>query len=141
MSSDHAGSKSFTRILLVDDFQPWREWVHANLAVDRRFRIVGEAKNGPEALERARKLKPDLVLLDIELPELNGIEVSKQLMELAPNAKILVVTQHDNSELLSAALSNGAHGYLLKMDSPRELIPAIEAVLRGEKFVSSQLNH
>ena len=125
------------RVLVVDDLQPWRQRISSMLEAWQEFQVVGEAADGLEAVQRAEELEPDLIVLDIGLPKLNGIEAEHQLCELVPSAKVLFLTQLTNSDIVRAALSNGAQGYVLKSDTGRELLPAIKAILRGEKFVSS----
>jgi DNA-binding NarL/FixJ family response regulator len=125
------------RILVVDDHEAWREFICSVLESWSEFQVVGEASDGLEAVCKAQELKPDLIVLDIGLPKLNGIEAEHQLCELVPSAKVLFLTQLTNSDIVRAALSNGAQGYVLKSDTGRELLPAIKAILRGEKFVSS----
>jgi DNA-binding NarL/FixJ family response regulator len=127
------------RILVVDNFEPLRRLVRSSLEPHKQLQIVGEAADGLEAVQKAQELKPDLVLLDIGLPNLNGIEAASRIAELVPEAKILLVTQNYDADVLRAALSNGAQGCILKMDSGQELLPALEAVLRGENFVSGRL--
>jgi DNA-binding NarL/FixJ family response regulator len=97
---------------------------------------VGEAADGLEALQRADELQPDLVLLDIHLPKLNGIQVAIRIGHASPGVKVLFTSQSTDADLVNAALSKGAHGYLLKVDAGKELLPAIESVLRGERFAS-----
>jgi DNA-binding NarL/FixJ family response regulator len=101
--------------------------------------IVGEATDGLEAVQKAQELNPDLVLLDIGLPNLKGIEAAHRIGELVPKAKILFVTQNDDADVVKAALNNGAHGYIWKVDAGPELLAGIEAVLRGQRFVSRRL--
>lgn len=137
--SQRSQSSFSARILLVDDFEPWRRSVRSSLEPHKQFEIVGEAADGLEAVQKAQELKPDLVLLDIGLPNLNGIEAASRIAELVPEAKILFVTQNYDADVLRAALSNGARGCILKMDAVHELLPAVEAVLRGKKFVSRRL--
>ena len=93
--------------------------------------MIGDASNGLEALQKAEALKPDLILLDIGLPKPNGIEVEKRLRQLVPNAKGLFLTHNSDADVASAALSNGARGYMLKTDAGRHPSPAIEGILRG----------
>ena len=88
-------------------------------------------------VERAEELKPDLILLDIGLPSLNGIEAAKRISTLVPDAMIIFVTQHNDAQVVAKALSNGAKAYLLKADAYRELLPAVDAVLEGKRFISS----
>jgi DNA-binding NarL/FixJ family response regulator len=100
--------------------------------------VVGEAASGFEAIQKAAELKPDLVLLDIHLPDINGIDVSSRIDHAIPGMKILFATQNNDPDLVRVALNNGALGLLLKVDAPTELLPAIETALRGENFVSKQ---
>ena len=104
------------------------------------MQIVGEAPDGLVAVQKAEELKPDLVLLDIGLPNLNGIEAAGRILELVPHTKILFLTQNNDADVARATLSNGAQGYILKTSARSELLPAVEAVLRGENFLSRQLN-
>jgi DNA-binding NarL/FixJ family response regulator len=97
----------------------------------RIVQIVGEASDGLEALQKAEELNPDLIFLDIGLPELNGIEACHRMSSVVPAAKIIFVTQNNDAETVRAALSNGASGYVLKLDANNELLPAVEAVLQG----------
>lgn len=101
--------------------------------------VVAEAADGLEAVQKAQELKPDLILLDICLPGLNGIEVAHQVSRLVPSATIVFVSQNNDPDLVAAARTNGAKGYVLKVDVNRELLPAIEAVLRGDHFASTGL--
>jgi DNA-binding NarL/FixJ family response regulator len=103
------------------------------------MQIVGEAPTGLDAIQKASELKPDLVLLDIQLPDISGIEVSHRIGHAIPGTKIFFATQNNDPDLARAALSNGAYGLLLKADAQTELLPAIETVLRGEKFVSRRV--
>jgi DNA-binding NarL/FixJ family response regulator len=101
---------------------------------------VVEASDGLEAVQIALELTPDLVLLDIGLPYLNGIEVAHRLCKTVPDAKVIFLSQETDEEVVRAALSNGAKGYVVKIDAESELLPAMEAVLRGETFVSSRVS-
>ena len=124
------------RILVVDDYEPWRRFVCSILQREPGLRVAGEANHGVEAIQKAKELKPDLIVLDIGLPDLNGIEVSSRIGHAVPGMKILFMSQNNDADTVRAALSNGACGYVLKVDSGTELLPAIETVLRGEKFIS-----
>ena len=129
------------RVLLVDDFEPWRGCAQLILGRNKRLQIVGEAADGSEAIRKSQELKPDLVLLDVGLPRVNGIHVAHQIGSLVPGAKVLFVSENQDADVVHAALSNGARGYVLKASAQTELLPAIEAVLMGETFVSRRLNH
>jgi len=128
---------SNVRILVVDDFDPWRQHICSMLQTQPEMQVVGEASDGLEAVHIAEELKPDLILLDIGLPSLNGIEAAKRLCQRVPDMKILFITHNNDPEMARAALSNGAQGYVLKTDAGRELLHVITACLGGEKFVSS----
>ena len=104
------------------------------------MQVLGEASDGLEAVRKAEELNPDLILLDIGLPNLNGIEAQHRLRVRIPGAKVLFLTQDNDSDVVREALSNGAQGYVLKTDAGSELLPAIQAISRGEKFVSSGVN-
>jgi DNA-binding NarL/FixJ family response regulator len=109
------------------------------LAEHPDLRVVGEAIDGVEAVQKAQELKPDLILLDISLPGLNGIEAARRILGIVPDAKILFVTSNVDGDVAAAALSDGAFGYVLKADGKSELLRAINAVLQGEKVVSKRL--
>lgn len=129
---------SLIRILVVDDFEPWRRFVASALQKHSSLQIVFEASDGLQAVNKAKELQPDLILLDIGLPLLNGIEAARRICELAPNAKILFLSENDSSEIADAALNTGAKGYVIKSDAGRELLPAIQAVIEGKQFVSAR---
>lgn len=124
------------RVLLVDDYEPWRRFVRSILQTQPGFKVAGEADCGTEAIQKATELKPDLMVLDIGLPDFDGIEVSRRIGHSVPGMKILFMSQNNDADVVRAALSNGVCGYLLKVDSGIELLPAIETIRRGEKFVS-----
>ena len=132
-------AKTLIRILVVDDFEPWRNFVCSTLQSEPGLQVIGEVSDGSEAVQKAEELKPDLVLLDIGLPTLNGIEAAKRIHQIVPEARILFLTQNNDLDVLRTAMTNGARGYILKMDAEGELIRAIVAVMRGEKFVSKRL--
>jgi DNA-binding NarL/FixJ family response regulator len=127
---------SSCRILLVDDFNAWRASVAELLRKRPQWQIVGEAVDGLEAVEKASETKPDVVLLDIGLPTLSGIDASSLICEAVPAVKVIFLTTYNSPEVVHAAFSNGAQGYVLKAEVHTELVPAIEAVLQGKKFLS-----
>jgi DNA-binding NarL/FixJ family response regulator len=123
------------RILIVDDFEKFRRYLCSALEQDRRFEIAGQACDGMEAIQKAAELQPDLVLLDVGLPKLNGIQAAKQMRKVAPLAKILFISQEFSFDVVKAALRSGALGYIQKLNVARELSPGIEAVLEGRYFI------
>ena len=126
-------------VLVVEDYEPFRRFICSTLAKKPELRIVGEAADGLQAVQKAEKLQPDLILLDIGLPTINGIEAACRISRLAPAAKVLFVSQHNDADIVTAALSNGAKGYVRKENAETDLLPAVEAVLRGDRFVSKGL--
>jgi DNA-binding NarL/FixJ family response regulator len=124
------------RVLVVDDFRSLRQWVCAAVGNRQGFQVVGEASDGVEAVQKAVELKPDLILMDIGLPSLNGIEAARQIRELVPEAKILFLSQETSAEVRQEALSLGASGYVVKVNAGIDLLPAIEASISGTQFVS-----
>ena len=127
------------KILVVDDFERFRQIICLTLQQRDEFQIIGQASNGLEAVRLAEALQPDLVLLDIGLPLLDGIEAGRQIRKLSPNSKILYLTHEPSSDVLEAALALGAQGCLHKSDLGSELFPAVDAVLQGRQFISSHL--
>lgn len=128
------------RILVVDDFKSWRHFVSSTILLSERgWHIVCEVSDGLEAVKKAEELQPDLVLLDVGLPKLHGIEAARQIRKIVPNVKILFLSALDSLEVVEEALNTGASGYVVKVDAGRELVRGIEAVLKGKRFVSSGL--
>jgi DNA-binding NarL/FixJ family response regulator len=126
------------RILLVDDFALWRQTVSSMLAIKPRLQVVGEASDGGEAVEKAVALKPDLILLDIGLPTLNGLEVARQIRERVPGSKIIFLSQESSPDIIQEAMNVGASGYVVKTKAGNELFTAVGAVFLEEPFVSGQ---
>jgi DNA-binding NarL/FixJ family response regulator len=124
---------------LVDDFAPWRRFVFAIARKEPGWYVISEASDGLEAIQKAEELKPDLILLDISLPKLSGIEAARQIRKVAPNCRILFVSTHDFWEIAEEALDTGASGYLVKADAANELAKAVEAVFQGEQYISNRL--
>ena len=127
---------SVVRILVVDDVEDWRRWLASVLRAEP-FEIIGEASDGLEAVQLVEQMQPTVVLLDIGLPRLNGIEAGVRIRRVAPDAKILYLSQEFDPDIVRAALQLGAFGYVLKSDAARELVEAIHTVVQGKKFISS----
>jgi DNA-binding NarL/FixJ family response regulator len=129
-------NKSPIRVLVVDDYEPWRRYYATTLSKQQGVQIIGEASNGREAVQRAQELQPDLILLDIGLPTLNGIEAARQIRAISPASKILFVSENRSADVAKEALNTGADGYVVKSDAARELLSAVEAVLQGKLYLS-----
>lgn len=127
------------RVLIVDDYEPWRRFLRLALLPHRELQVVGEVSDGLEAVEKAQHLQPDLILLDIGLPQLNGIEAARRIREVSPASKVLFVSESRSHEIAKEALSDGAGGYVVKSDAWSELLPAIKSVLTGKRFISASL--
>jgi DNA-binding NarL/FixJ family response regulator len=126
---------------VVDDFEAFRRFVCSELGKRPELQIIGEASDGLEAVQKAAELQPDLITLDVGLPTLNGIEAAKRIHRVASSAKILFLTQNNDTDVVRAALRNGAKGYVLKLDASKQLLNAVESVLQGDRFVSVSVNH
>jgi DNA-binding NarL/FixJ family response regulator len=129
-----------TTVLVAEDFTSVRHMLVATLGNNPNIRIICEVSDGAQAVKKANELQPDLILLDIGLPSLNGIEAARQIRGLSPKSKIIFVTQETSPEVVTEALEAGASGYVVKTDAGRDLCAAVEAVLRGEQFLSTTVN-
>jgi DNA-binding NarL/FixJ family response regulator len=129
---------SSTRILIVDDCEAWRRMVRTMFQECSDWQIICEASDGLEAVQKRKELQPDLILLDIGLPRLNGIEAARQICAIAPRSKILFLSAILYSDVMQAAFCAGAQGYVLKSDAAHDLLPAVEAVIEGKRFVCSR---
>jgi DNA-binding NarL/FixJ family response regulator len=127
------------RVLVVDDYEPFRRFVCSTLGTRPELQIVGEASDGLEAVHKAGELQPDLIVLDIGLPTLNGIEAARRIRKLSPESKILFVSQESSADVVQEALSLGALGYVVKTHAGSELLAAVGAVRQGRQFVRSGL--
>lgn len=122
------------RVLIVDDYEPWRRYLSTRLRNEQALQVIGEASDGLEAIGKADELQPDLILLDIGLPALNGIEAARRIREVSPASRILFVSENRAPEIAEGALNTGASAYIIKSDAGRELLRAVEAVLQGKVF-------
>lgn len=127
------------RVLVVDDYEPWHRVISTTLRKEPKLQIIGYASDGLEAVQHAERLQPDLILMDIGLPILNGIEAAGRIREVSPRSKILFVSQNHSPEIVQEALSNGVGGYVVKSHAGSELLPAIKAILEGKRFISASL--
>jgi DNA-binding NarL/FixJ family response regulator len=127
------------RILVVDDFEGWRRQVRLLFQARPQWQIIAEVSDGSEAVQKVADLKPDLIVLDIGLPKLNGIEAARGMRHLSPTSTIVFLSLNNDPDVVRAALSTGALGYVHKTDVQRDLLPAIGAVLQGRQFVSSSI--
>lgn len=125
------------RVLVVDDFEPLREAIRSILAARPELEIIGEASDGPEAVQKAVELKPDLILLDLGLPTMNGIEVARRFRELVPESRIILFTQDSSVDFVEEARRIGASGYVVKAKAGSQLLPAVDAVLSGKQSFAS----
>ena len=132
--------KSAIQVFLVDDYEPWRQFLVTRLSSQPELRVIGEASDGLEAVQKICELQPDLIILDIGLPGLNGIEVARRVREQNPKSKILFVSENCYADVAEEAMSTGAAGYVLKSDAASELLSAVWAVLEGKQFVSARLS-
>jgi DNA-binding NarL/FixJ family response regulator len=130
---------SVVRVLIVDDFDPWRVFVVQHLNDQPHVRVLGCAADGLDGMQKAEELQPDLILLDISLPKLNGIELARKVRKLVPKAKILFLSSNSDPDVVRAAFCAGGAGYVLKVDAGGALLAGMEAVLLGKQFVSSSL--
>jgi DNA-binding NarL/FixJ family response regulator len=128
------------RILLADDHEVVRAGLRALLEEQSGWEVVAEAVDGRDAVEKATKLKPDVVVIDIAMPSLNGLEAVRQIVKTVPNAKVLVLTMYDSDPLIQQVLQAGARGYLLKSDAGRDLVSAIDALRRNKTFFTPKVS-
>ena len=125
---------------MVEDFEPFRRFIRSTLRKRPEFQIVEEATDGLEAVQKAEELQPDLIMLDIGLPSLNGIDAARRIRKLSPKSKILFMSQESSADVVQVALALGALGYVVKAHAGSELLPAVETVLQGRQFVSNGLS-
>lgn len=127
------------RILIADDHEVVRRGIRTLLETHSEWEICGEASTGKEAIAKATRLKPDVVLLDITMPEASGLEAISEILKAQPQTRILVLTMHDSGQMASRALAAGACGLVLKSDAARDLVLALEAISKNKAFLSPQV--
>ena len=127
-------------ILLADDHEIVRRGLRALLETQTSYKVVGEAMTGRQAVEQARKLKPDVVIMDISMPELNGLEATRQIRDEIPQTEILILSVHESEQLVREVLEAGARGYVLKSDAGRDLIRAVETLYQHRPFFTAKVS-
>lgn len=131
-----ASSQNPIRVLLADDHHLVREGIRSSLAEYTSIRIVGESVDGRSALQKTSELSPDIVLMDLNMPVMGGLEATRAIVQRFPDTKVIALTVHDTQEYIAEILRSGARGYLLKNTSPEQLVNAIRCVAEGEAFFS-----
>jgi DNA-binding NarL/FixJ family response regulator len=129
-----------TRILLADDHEVVRHGLRVLLEAHPGWEVVGEAGNGREAVDKVRQTKPDVVVLDITMPELNGLEATRQILKAAPQTEVLILTMHESEQVAREVLAAGARGYLLKSDAAHDLVDAVDALRQHRPFFTSRVS-
>ncbi len=127
------------RLLLVDDHEIVRTGLKAVLQPHTEFEIIGEAANGKDAIEKSKSLKPDVVLLDISMPVMNGLEATRHIVKSSPETQVLILTVHDSQSIANDALHAGARGYVLKSDAGRELLRALRLLRENKTYFSRNI--
>ena len=128
------------RVLVAEDYPAYRLFLVSTMQSRTELQVICEVANGSEAVQKAQELQPELILLDIGLPGLNGIEAARRIRHLSPHSKILFISENRSPDVVEEALRTGALGYVAKSDAGRDLFPALEAVLQGKEFVSASLS-
>ena len=125
---------------MVDDYEPFQQFLSSRLQDTSGVYVCWEASDGLETVQKAEELRPDLILLDIGLPQLNGIEVARRIRRVSPGSRILFVSQESSADAVQEALRTGARGYVVKTDAASKLVEGVNAVLRGERFVGRRFS-
>jgi DNA-binding NarL/FixJ family response regulator len=128
-------------ILVADDHVVVRKGLRALLESQPKWKVTAEASNGNDAVEKAIRLRPDLVIMDLSMPELNGLDATALLLKANPNARVLILSMHNSEDLIRKTLNSGARGYVLKSDAERDLVTAVEAVLENRTFFTTAVSN
>jgi DNA-binding NarL/FixJ family response regulator len=128
------------RILVADDHELVRRGIRGLLCARRGWTVVGEAVNGPEAVEKANRLKPDVAILDISMPDLDGLQATRRIRDAVPTTEVVVLTMHESDQMVRRVLDAGALGYVLKSDLPTQLVKAVKDVSAGKQFLTPRIS-
>jgi DNA-binding NarL/FixJ family response regulator len=128
------------RLLLADDHEIVRQGLRSMLEAQRDCQVVGEAADGRQAVVMTKELNPDVVILDIGMPSLNGLEATRQILKMRPQTKVLILTMHESDSVIREVLDAGARGYILKTDAGRDLVAAVESLRRNKTFFTSRVS-
>jgi len=128
------------QVLAVDDSQCWRMYIMETLQVESDLRVVAQAMDGFEAVQKASQLRPAVIVMDLSLPGVNGLDATRRILMVSPNSKVLFFSQHAAWDLVVAAFEAGGSGYVLKSDAAFDLVPRIRAILENRQYVSRSLN-
>ena len=131
---------SFVRVLVIEDAQAFQKFVYLALLNRPKLQVIAGALDGLEGVQKAEELQPDLILLDIGLPKLNGIKAAREIRKVSPRSIILFVSQESSADVVQEALSTGASGYVVKIDAGTELLPAVDSVLQGQQFIGHRFS-
>src|ERR1700727_2180981 len=128
------------QLLLADDHEIVRQGIRSMLETQRDCKVVGEAADGRQAVSMTKELNPDVVILDIGMPSLNGLEATRQILKMRPQTKVLILTMHESDSVIREVLDAGARGYILKTDAGRDLVAAVESLRRNKTFFTSRVS-
>jgi DNA-binding NarL/FixJ family response regulator len=131
---------STLRILIADDHDVVRRGMRALLEDQSGWEVCAEANNGRQAVEKVKQLKPDVAVMDVTMPELNGLEATRQILKIAPRTEVLILTVHESEQIAQEVLKTGARGYILKSDAGRELVAAVQAVSHHKPFFTARVS-
>ncbi len=131
---------SQVKILVADDHEIVRRGLRALVEAQPEWELVAEAVTGREAVDKARQTAPDIAILDVGMPDLNGLEATRQILKAAPQTEILILTMHESEQIVREVLDAGARGYVLKSDAGRDLVSAVEALCQHRTFFSSKVS-
>ena len=139
MSEEESAYVCAARILIADDHDIVRKGLRALLQEEPSWRIVADVQDGRSAVAKPQELKPDIAILDIGMPSLNGLDATRQIVKVNPDTKVLILTMHDSEQLIQNVLNAGARGYLMKSDAGRDLVVAVRALLSGQSFFTRRV--